>query len=47
MSDEFRRYASLYREALSSNSPAYQFLVEATRRPIFFLSVPLKKPRTE
>jgi hypothetical protein len=26
MSDEFRRYASLYREALSSNSPAYQFL---------------------
>jgi hypothetical protein len=26
MSEEFRRYASLYREALSSNSSAYQFL---------------------
>jgi hypothetical protein len=26
MSDDFRRYASLYREALSSNSSAYQFL---------------------
>lgn len=26
MTDEFRRYASLYREALNSDTPAYQFL---------------------
>lgn len=42
MSDEFKRYASLYREALSSNSSAYQFLcffkiiegIQARRRRI-------------